>query len=593
MVCDEAEGGRKPRSTRLSTALGVVVALLMPFVAHAQTFSYGPILGRGARPDCMIVKWGTGSSTDPTQLSYRLMGANQFQIVTGALSRDHEIELCGLSQNSLYEYFVTSGAAVSATYTWATCPPAGKPMNLVFYGDNRGGVSVHTTIIARIKTLAPDIVFQSGDIRGDGTYSGYLSEFFPVVKELVARTPMMAVPGNHDAMTTLSSNYGLLFPSPRQSPNDPWQPYYAFSCGNVRFIALDSNNVSGSAQNTFLMQQLGVAKADATIDHVLVWFHHAAYSTGSHGDKVSVQQYWVPLFSDPANKVTAVFSGHDHIYDRLTNGSSVVYIVTGGGGALLNTLTGTSAATSLVAKMSYNYVSAHIDGKTVVATAYDELGTQFDTWTVTKMPLLDGGVAPTDLAMAPMDLAMDPPDVAMVPVDLTMDPPDLAMAPVDSAMAPVDLSMAPSDLAMAPMDLAMEPADLAMAPPDLVSKPIDLAALAVDFSVKPGDLAVPVDLRVGPFDQAAKPLDLVLHSLDLAAKDGAGLAADLVVAPGDAAMADMAIDAALATQIPDAALANHLPVMAGCVLAPRSSHSAALLVIAAIALVCRFLRRQN
>src|SRR5204862_13892 len=99
---------------------------------------------------------------------------------------------------------------------------------------------------------------------------------------------------------------------------------------------------SGAAQSpTFGFGTCPAARAAATIRHVFVWFHHSAYSVGDHGDSASVQQSWVPLFADPKNKVTAVFSGHDHIYNRLSDGSPVVWVVSGGAGA---TLYGTSNA---------------------------------------------------------------------------------------------------------------------------------------------------------------------------------------------------------------------------------------------------------
>ena len=50
----------------------------------------------------------------------------------------------------------------------------------------------------------------TGDITPKGTYASYLSEFFPVTKDVVATTPFMSAPGNHDADSTLAQNYGLI-----------------------------------------------------------------------------------------------------------------------------------------------------------------------------------------------------------------------------------------------------------------------------------------------------------------------------------------------------------------------------------------------
>jgi MYXO-CTERM domain-containing protein len=187
------------------------------------------------------------------------------------------------------------------------------------------------------------------------------------------------------------------------------------------FIALDSNSVGDAAQKTFLTGRLAAARADDTIRHVFVWFHHSAYSVGDHGDSSSVKQAWVPLFDDPANKVTAVFSGHDHIYNRLTDGSKVVYVVSGGAGANLYGTSGSSAAQSIVARSTYNFVALHIAGDLVTATAFDDAGNSFDTWMVNQ-----GGPPPPDAGSV-----TPPPDAGAAAA------PDLAMAtPDDNGQSP-------------------------------------------------------------------------------------------------------------------------------------------------------------
>src|SRR5262249_33092212 len=87
------------------------------------------------------------------------------------------------------------------------------------------------------------------------------------------------------------------------------------------------------------------------------------------------------LFSDPANKVTAVFTGHDHIYARMNDGSHVVYVVSGGAGASLSSVGGTSKAMTAASASTFNFVVLHVVGRNVSATAYDDGGNQIDAWT--------------------------------------------------------------------------------------------------------------------------------------------------------------------------------------------------------------------
>src|SRR5262249_26458577 len=153
----------------------------------------------------------------------------------------------------------------------------------------------HAKVVTQILALSPDMVLDSGDLVYTGSYSDYLSQFFPVVAPLAASVPFMAVPGNHGSGDPFDINTGgsgvvtadvaRLFPTPQTDPAN-WTPYYAFSCGNAIFIGLDSESLvadsrSDTAQMAFLTGQLATARAQAAIDHVFIWFHHSPYSPAS------------------------------------------------------------------------------------------------------------------------------------------------------------------------------------------------------------------------------------------------------------------------------------------------------------------------
>jgi hypothetical protein len=374
--------------------------------AGAQTISYGPIIGRGITPDKMIVKWGTGAAGDPGTLSYRPKGsAAAFTTVNASTAKDHEVVIAGLGVDAQYEYFVQSGTAKSATYAFGTCPAPGSAMDVVFYGDSRSVPTEHQKIVKQVLAKTPEMVFESGDIVPVGNYGaasglfagGYLGEFFPTAKDLVATTPFMAAPGNHDASSTLASNYGLVFPMPRNA-GDPWKSYYAFPCGNSMFVSLDSNMPTDATQLQFIKTTLAAATADANIANVFVWFHHSPYSVGSgHGDDANVQAQWVPLFEAAGSKVKMVFTGHDHIYAHMKHGSSpIAYVVSGGAGADLYDINRASAGTTVKSVKAYNFVVVHIAGAALSVAAYDDAGLPLDSFmlgTVTPPP------PPLDLGM--------------------------------------------------------------------------------------------------------------------------------------------------------------------------------------------------
>lgn len=418
---------RSTPSTRLAGSLLGAALLLGAQAASAQMITYGPILGRGQSGDSMIVKWGTQNSGDSTKVSYRVKGAASFTSVTGMSAKDHEVVLKGLTLGQVYEYNVTSGTQTSMTYSFSTCPLPGRPMDMVFYGDSRSDPSAHAKVLAQVAKQSPEMVMESGDIAPIGSYDQYLMEFFPTAKSLVATTAFMAAPGNHDAPlgeAGMRDNYARVFPTPR-ADGAAWKPYYAFSCGNAVFLSLNSNDIGNAEQLAFIKDQLDRAKKNPDVDHVLVWFHHAPYSPGSHGDNGTIQSQWVPLFNAPDSKVTAVFSGHDHIYARMDDSSPVFYVVSGGAGAGLYSDTARSKATKVKSKSAYNFVSVHLAGPLFSAVAYDDSGTELDRFTLTRSPLppTDGGLGPRDLSAGPADLGMDPADLGTGNADLAVTPP--------------------------------------------------------------------------------------------------------------------------------------------------------------------------
>src|SRR6185369_696999 len=95
----------------------------------------------------------------------------------------------------------------------------------------------------------------------------------------------------------------------------------------VEFFMLDSNDMD-ARQVTWLDSALQKSPA--------IWkipvFHHPIYSSGSHGSDVALRKVVEPIFVQRGVKVA--FSGHDHIYQRVTPQQGVQYFVSGAGGKI-------------------------------------------------------------------------------------------------------------------------------------------------------------------------------------------------------------------------------------------------------------------
>ena len=106
--------------------------------------------------------------------------------------------------------------------------------------------------------------------------------------------------------------------------------YYSYKAPkqDVRFIALETTYLVPE-QIKWLEEELKSAREEWKI----VYFHHPLYSSGgTHGSDLKLRETLEPLFVKYG--VSVVFSGHDHIYERMRPQNGIQYFVTGSGGKL-------------------------------------------------------------------------------------------------------------------------------------------------------------------------------------------------------------------------------------------------------------------
>src|SRR5687768_9109968 len=103
--------------------------------------------------------------------------------------------------------------------------------------------------------------------------------------------------------------------------------YRTFKKGNVRFFVIDSNYLD-PAQVKWLESELSASGSDWKI----AYFHHPLYTTARRGPEVELRAVLEPIFVK--HGVDVVFTGHEHIYERL-NPQKGIYHFTVGGAAKL------------------------------------------------------------------------------------------------------------------------------------------------------------------------------------------------------------------------------------------------------------------
>jgi len=144
--------------------------------------------------------------------------------------------------------------------------------------------------------------------------------------------------GNHEYQTNGAAPYFSYFGEAAGSPEKSW---YSYAIGAWRIIVLNSEcEVVGcdtsSAQYRWLTEE--IARARAAGEPIAAMWHRPRFSTGVHGDALSMQPIWSAL----ASADTAfVLNGHEHNYERweplnadgLPATSGITEFIVGTGGA--------------------------------------------------------------------------------------------------------------------------------------------------------------------------------------------------------------------------------------------------------------------
>jgi 3',5'-cyclic AMP phosphodiesterase CpdA len=191
-------------------------------------------------------------------------------------------------------------------------------------GDNGTGEREQYEIgaqLARIQTAFPfDFVIMLGDnMYGSQNPRDFVKKFEEPYKDLLARdVKFYAALGNHDNQE--NRNY------------KPWnmngERFYTFKKDRVRFFVLDTDYLD-QPQRQWIERQL----RESTDDWKIVYFHHPLYSSAAaHGSQTDLRLILEPLFVKYG--VNVVFSGHDHVYERMKPQQGIYYFVEGSSGKL-------------------------------------------------------------------------------------------------------------------------------------------------------------------------------------------------------------------------------------------------------------------
>jgi 3',5'-cyclic AMP phosphodiesterase CpdA len=260
------------------------------------------------------------------------------------------------------------GARLLPAQTTATLPVRPDSLKFAVIGDSGTGDTPQFDISARMTEARASFPFELVIMLGDNLYGRQQPQDFvtkferPYASLLSAGVLFYASLGNHD------------------SPNNRWYPrfnmrgerYYSYARKNVRFFALDSNQM-----DPMQLAWIDNALRQSADQWKICYFHHPLYSNGGrHGSEVDLRVVLEPLFVKYG--VNVVFSGHDHIYERIKPQRGITYFVNGSSGELRKGDTRPSGMTAAYFDQDQAFSLVEISGDDMFFQARSRTGRTVD-----------------------------------------------------------------------------------------------------------------------------------------------------------------------------------------------------------------------
>lgn len=341
-----------------------ILAAFQRQAAVAQAVTRGPYL-QLLTPSSIKIKWRTDQPTD-SRVYYGTDTVNLSLYADGdASATNHTVQLTGLQPYTTYYYSVGTTTRVlrgpGASYRFKAAPVTGtaQPYRFWAIGDfgkgNQAQRDVLNAYLNYTGSTHTDMWLWLGDNAYDnGTDAQFQTKVFDVYAGIMTYMPFYPCPGNHDYESVCS---------PLSCPVDPrnhtgpyfdiidvpvngeaggtasgYELYYSFDYGNVHFISLNSemgsslnpaydwngvynaNNFNNSPVRQWLIDDLSSINRNIT-PWVIVFFHQAPYSKGSHDSDLFYEIYmkamrdnYLPILEQYG--VDIVLTGHSHVYER-------------------------------------------------------------------------------------------------------------------------------------------------------------------------------------------------------------------------------------------------------------------------------------
>ena len=220
--------------------------------------------------------------------------------------------------------FLILAAAAALAAGGVALPDTPGSLRFAVIGDMGTGERPQLDVAEQMAALRAWFTYDMVLMVGDNLYGRQRPEDIavkfdrPYATLLQAGVLFYGTLGNHDDPDT--RNYASFHMNGER--------YYTFARDRTRFFILDTNIMDRKQ-----LAWAEAALANATEPWKIAIFHHPLYSNARrHGSDVQLRTIMEPLLVKYG--VNVAFSGHDHVYERITPQKGITYFVTGSSGKL-------------------------------------------------------------------------------------------------------------------------------------------------------------------------------------------------------------------------------------------------------------------
>lgn len=256
-----------------------------------------------------------------------------------------------------------------------TLPLVQGSVRMLVIGDSGTGDSAQIDVARQMANVRAKFPYDFAIMLGDNMYGherpqDYARKFEAPFKPLLdAKVEFHAALGNHD--------------DPNQRFYKPFNlggnRYRTFRKGNARFFVLDSNYMDPE-QLQWLEKELQASGSDWKIPY----FHHPIYTAATRGPNLELRSVLEPLFLKYG--VNVVFTGHEHLYERLKPQKGIHYFVAGGSAKLRRGDLQKSAQTEVGYDNDRTFMLVEIAGDAFHFQTLTRAGTTIDKGVIQRQP---------------------------------------------------------------------------------------------------------------------------------------------------------------------------------------------------------------